>query len=258
MAISGALAFSLVNIFYKPNTKKLEAEVKNRLEKEYKANKKNNSREKKEEKKSVKEEVKKDADKNDSEPSDFKVDKNCTNDYSMVLDPSKYVEYDSGIKDFKFSYPANFYSKVEEKDGGDESFGKCIKSVILIGNDDSSLKFAVYSNGSSSIQGSLDSISGDSNYKLDSETILKNGLSGDGKSGKIIKTGYLPGTNMPIYDLVTVTDDYVYVMRVATPGYTDDNDKNMKSYYTECLYRMAGFSGSTAECRTYADFLTGK
>lgn len=107
MALSGVLAFSLVNIFYKPNTKKLEAEVKNRLEKEYKIKEKNkNSKEKKEEKKSIKEEVKKDADKNDSESSDFKVDRNCTNDYSMVLDPSKYVEYDSGIKDFKFSYPA--------------------------------------------------------------------------------------------------------------------------------------------------------
>jgi hypothetical protein len=75
--------------------------------------------------------------------------------------------------------------------------------------------------------------------------------------GKVIQSGYTKDTHNPVYSLRKVEKDYVLSMVIMYPEPTDEEDKNMKWYMVDTMYRYCGFSDSTKFPRTYEQYLEG-
>ena len=58
-----------------------------------------------------------------------------------------------------------------------------------------------------------------------------------------------------IYTLIKVNSSYVMRMRIKCPPYKDEDDKIIKWYVQECMYRWCGFSNKDQGMpRSYKDF----
>ena len=190
---------------------------------------------------------------------EFGIVSTTVEDYSANLDPSEYLYYDSGIGKFNFKYPAKLFDNVLKTESADTSeFGTNIQTITFSGNKDGALEYAVYqrTNGDT-IADTTDAIYNYEHSRFHNVTDLIN--SSDDDHGRVILTGYVNDDEAYlVYDLVTVESDYVYHMLVIFPDYNDEEDKNMKSYVTENVYRDCGFSGSTDAPRSYEEYLSGQ
>lgn len=186
--------------------------------------------------------------------SNFGLSESNIADYAseQVLDYTQYKHYDSGIGNFKFGYPAVLYNDVNvvnELEGG--TYGMILHQVNMSGTDGSCASFTIYKN---EIDAEDKSMEGMTRYVFDTEneslftpSVQINGVSNDGLHGTIIMNAYAdeePDSDC-IYDLCRVENDYVYQMKFSYPRpLSEEEDKN-KSYFSDTMYRLCGFSGTS-------------
>lgn len=88
-------------------------------------------------------------------------------------------------------------------------------------------------------------------YIHDSEVIV-NRMKDD--YGKIVLTGWADAAyDRTVYDMIKVEGEFVMQMKVVIPTYTDREDELQKGYFTECMYRMCGFSDAEDSYRSIAN-----
>ena len=176
------------------------------------------------------------------------------NDYSEVLHPEDFTKFDTAVDRFVISYPAFFYqyrSMDFDKDG--------IGTLDLWSeNSDSMLSVSCYERQYQSADQEYDACyrSAEEWIGAESEEILSTKDPSDGGEARFILTGYGEGAYGGVgrYTLVYITDAYVMKYELQFPEETDRLDKSHKWYYTECIYRLCGFSNSSKTYRTYEEF----
>lgn len=181
---------------------------------------------------------------------------NTVADYSMNLDPSRYARFDSKIEDFYFSYPTNLYYRCDvstEPRAG--QYGTVAYDICFYATDGSKLIYRMLERTDSYSNTEMRDFIYESEYAAlqDSHKISKNDYGSRGIVTGVTADGLLN------YDLFYVSDDYVMQMQVITPDYEDKQDEWQKGYVTECIYRLCGFSGTSATgCRSYEEYVEGK
>lgn len=176
------------------------------------------------------------------------------NDYSMVLHPEEFTQFYTAVDRFVISYPASFYqyrSMDFDKDG--------IGTLDLWSeNSDSMLSVSCYERQYQSADQEYDACyrSAEEWIGAEAEEILSTKDPSDGGEARFILNGYGEGAYGGVgrYTLVYITDAYVMKFELQFPEETDHVDKSYKWYYTECIYRMCGFSNSSRTYRTYEEF----
>lgn len=191
---------------------------------------------------------------------DFHISSSTAADYSSVMNFDKFEYYASDIDGFSFYYPVNLYNNVlKDTSISDSVYGKNVEDVSFTGSDGSSLEFiATERIDDASLSDATDYVYSEEAGSLDNKAdIVPERIKDDG--GFFIVTGNNKENAAVLeYLMMRVTDRYVMQMRVAFPDFTDDDDKNAKSFYTECLYRSCGFSNSSKNVRSYEDYLRGE
>ena len=72
----------------------------------------------------------------------------------------------------------------------------------------------------------------------------------------VVYTGYTDEEkNEVFYSVIRLDYDTMYVLDARFPKSNTDIDQQRKNYYTECLYRGAGFSITKQSLRSYDDYL---
>jgi uncharacterized Zn finger protein (UPF0148 family) len=187
---------------------------------------------------------------------EFGIDPSTVEDYSANLNLEAYEYFDSGIADFNFRYPLYLYNNVtKSEDAFSADYGTNVVTYTFTGSEGSRLIYSLTSRDDSrSIKEMSKYVyTKETNTLIDSADIV-NSVSGD--HGKVIVTGWEDATKeFIIYDMIKIEGDYILQMKVYMPDFTDDNDKNEKSYVTECDYRYCGFSDSKYAARTYEEYL---
>lgn len=198
--------------------------------------------------------------KTENSNSEFGIDSDTKEDYSKVTDFSDYSYYSSDdVKGFSFYYPQDLFNKVvKDTSSYNSSYGDNIERIEFTGSKGSDLLFTVMSRED------------DLNLKKGTEVVLEEEkkllkdvseifpVKVDKEKGFFIITGKDEENDVLVYEMVRVEDKYVYEMRTSFSDFEDDDDKDWKSYYTECLYRSCGFSNSSKEPRSYSDYLKDK
>ncbi len=188
--------------------------------------------------------------------SEFSIDPNATEDYSLILDPDDYLYYTSGIGNFSFRYPAKLYNTVEVNDSSEyRDYGEHIRSVKFSGNRGAELTYSVYKRSGGSIDDAVNSLHAleTSKYHNMADIVVS---SDPKKGGKIIMSGYTDSSEeYMLYDLIGVDDNYVYRMKAVNSNKLSESEKTMYGYYIENIYRMCSFSGSTKPARSYDEYL---
>lgn len=191
----------------------------------------------------------------DAVMSQFGISADTVADYANVLDPAQYGHYDSGIAGFSFSYPAGLYNSVTVDEAAHpDRYGANIQNIYFAGSDGSELIFSVSqrTDGQSVEQETAVISDMEKNGIVEVEEILNTVKDG---YGKIVMTGWTDDTYArTVYQLIKVEQDHVLQMKVITPNYLGNEDEFRKGYVTECLYRMCGFSDSTAGWRSYSEY----
>jgi len=186
-------------------------------------------------------------------------------DYGNSLDYTQYARYAGQNGNFYFSYPKSLYNRVlVNMNSFDTVNGTNQITITMRGEDHSEAVFAQYYRD----QGySIDEtyeflLDYYSNQVLNANVIRSSTGAKEGEEyhGRIVMTGY--GDRSMTYIVIAVWQDKVQVMWVQCPftaeEYRDANAAQLYQYacyVTECMYRMCGFSGSTAEPRSYAEFI---
>ena len=187
---------------------------------------------------------------------EFGIDPNTVEDYSANLNKDYFGYFDSGIVDFSFRYPLNIYNNVtRDVEPFETDYGTNEVTYTFTGSKGSRLVYSLINrNDSRSIRDMSKYVySNETNILIDSADIV-NSVTSD--HGKVIVTGWEDvSKEFIIYDLLKIEDDYVLQMKVYMTNFTDENDKNEKSYVTECDYRYCGFSDSKYSARTYEEYL---
>lgn len=181
----------------------------------------------------------------------FGITKGTIESYASALNTNNYQYYNSGIANFRFFYPAELYSDVIYNEQETETFfGTNVKTIDFAGSAGSELVFSLsrYEEGTSIEQISENIYNTEKAGLLDASDVVY-GTYED--HGRIIVTGYTGEDLKLVYDLFHVDSEYVMQMKIVFPAYQGMEDKFQKDYVTECLYRLCGFSGSTANCRSY-------
>ncbi len=171
-----------------------------------------------------------------------------------AYEQSPYGWYDSGVSDFSFCYPLFLYDNVTcDTNPVENAYGTNVQTIRFTGSAGSELLFSL------SRRTDNDTIAGMTDYIYEAEfdslreaTKLVNSSAED--HGRVIVTGYASARDKIVYDLVKVDPQYIMHMVVTFPAYTGEEDKNLKDYVTECIYRMCRFSGNTEELRNYEEY----
>lgn len=190
---------------------------------------------------------------------EFDIDSNTEADYRNVLDPDDFGYYSSrSIPMFSFYYPYHLYNRVlKDTSITDSSLGENEEEISFFADDNSSLIFTAISRTDDA---SLDEAS---KYVYEEEKAHIKDVSdiwalkvSDGKGFFIITGWDKENTDNMIYEMVRVEKDYIYIMKTLFPDFTgNQEEKNQKSYFTECLYRTCGFSNSSKSPRSYEEYL---
>ncbi len=187
---------------------------------------------------------------------EFGIDSSTVEDYASNLNKDYFGYYDYGIADFSFAYPLYIYNNVtKNEESFTNDYGTNVVTFTFSGSRGSRLVYSLTRRDDSrSIKDMSKYVySNETNILIDSSDIV-NSMSGD--HGKVIVTGWEDSTkDFIIYDMTKIEKDYVLQMKVYMTNFTDDNDKNEKSYVTECDYRYCGFSDSKYSARTYEEYL---
>ena len=194
----------------------------------------------------------------DSSNEDFELDDSTEMNYYNAINRDDYRLYKSDdIDKFSFYYPLHMYNKVyKDTSVSDTSYGQNVEIVDFLASEGSELKYVATERMDS------ESLSDFSSFVYNSESLaIKNTndiypLKVDDEKGFFIITGCDPDDSSKlIYDMVCINDDYMYQMYVIFPEFADEDDKSIKSYYTECLYRTCGFTNSSKDVRSYEEFI---
>ncbi len=187
---------------------------------------------------------------------EFRIDPNTIEDYAANLDKNAFGCFDSGIADFNFRYPLYIYNDVTKyEEPIQNDYGTNVVTYSFSGSKGSRLVYMLTKREDSrSIKEMSKYVYSNETGKLIDSADIVNSVSGD--HGKVIVTGWEDRSkDYIIYDMVKIEEDYVMQMVVIMTDFTDEIDKNEKSYITECNYRYCGFSDSKYSARTYAEYL---
>lgn len=150
---------------------------------------------------------------------------------------------------FYFSYPKNLYYAAEAyADDTDERY-----RVSFRGKDNDALLY--YS------QEPYDRSAGDSSIDTMYEEDRRNLTDVDTihhSMSVYVLTGLENDGTTEVYKVVKAEGDHLYTMLIKTPLPENEDTRTLLSFYTEYLYRSCGFSGSSKEPRSYAEFLLGE
>lgn len=175
-------------------------------------------------------------------------------DYSLVLNPEEFAVFQSRVERFCFFYPKSFYQYRSEE--FDEN--GCGSLRLWSEDSDSELTVWCYERQYDSADDEFDACYSSESAWIgnDVQEILSTRDPSDGGEGRLILTGYGEGLYGAVgrYGLVYLTDRYVMGYDLQFPAETDRTDKSYKWYYTECIYRMCGFSNSSKTYRSYEEF----
>lgn len=187
----------------------------------------------------------------------FGISAGNVEDYSNCLNPKSYRHYDSEIEGFSFAYPANLFNDVRVDDTAEpRDYGDHIRTVTLYGSKGTEYSYSVYRRTDNRTL--EDAVKKVHQYEYsrfyDMEDILV--ASSKEKGGRVITFGQTDKDgDYLVYDLVMITDEYLYQMVIIKPDYKNDEERLEYEYVTENAYRMCGFSGSTKQPRSYAEYL---
>lgn len=183
----------------------------------------------------------------------FNITGGTAENYEVALDTNSYQYYNSGIANFRFFYPAGLYSGINyNEQETDSAYGTNVKTIEFTGSAGSSLTFALSRYERASIAEKSEEVYNKEKSELLDAADVVYGTYED--HGRIIVTGYTEDYSKLVYDLTNVDSEYVMQMKIVFPAYQGVKDKFQKDYVTECLYRLCGFSGSTANCRSYETY----
>lgn len=180
----------------------------------------------------------------------FGVTQGKEEDYGANLNTNAYQYYNSGISDFRFFYPADLYGEIRYSEEKKESlYGTNITTIDFVGSEGSELVFSLSQYQGASIDEMSKTIYNTEKAGIVNVADVLYGVYED--YGRIIVTGFTEAGSKLVYDLIKIDAEYVMQMKIIFPVYQGNEDKFQKDYMTECLYRLCGFSGSTANCRSY-------
>lgn len=184
----------------------------------------------------------------------FAINSDTTEDYDANLDYYSYLNYNSGISNFYFSYPAFLYNSVEFSDEPtNTTYGTNLQTIHFRGEKGSELIYSAYQRtDNKSYEEMTEYIYDTKSENLLAPNELQNVAETD--CGKIILTGYDLSYSYIVYDVTRIEQNYVFQMTVIFPDYVSSEDKLWKGYITECLYRMCSFSGSSASVRSFVEY----
>ena len=198
-----------------------------------------------------------DSSQNNATPSEspFSVNAGQIEDYSANLDPKTYGRYTTGTSDFSFMYPVYLFNQVTSNyEPAISNHGMNMETHRFTGSKGSLLTFSLWERTDSSRIADLKNqlLSIDSSEIVSEKQILLN--EAEDSFARFVVTGYDASGNV-IYTLVKMDGSHVMEMHMSVPSYHDEEDRLMKQYVTECVYRMCGFSKSkTHEPRSFEEF----
>ena len=185
----------------------------------------------------------------------FGIYDNVQEDYQRSADvQSLYGGYNSGISDFSFCYPLYIYNNVSyDANPVENVYGMNAQTIHFTGTAGSELLFSLTRRTDNDTIAGMTEYIYETEFQSLRETVeLVNSASED--HGRVIVTGYTSARDRLVYDLVKIDPQYIMQMVVTFPAYTGEEDKDLKGYTTECIYRMCGFSGNTQEVRSYEEY----
>lgn len=179
--------------------------------------------------------------------------------YDGVTDDTRYLSYETDMPLFSFSYPLDVYGYAEinlSENAG--QYGENLQQITFQGSSGGTLCYQISSRTERS---SLEELTAYV-YASETETIqnLENiwGPNVQNGRGFFIVAGVDPmHTEMQIYDMIRITNQYVYQMKVEFMKGRNAEEELRNGYYLEYLYRSCGFSNTTKSLRSYADYLGG-
>lgn len=185
----------------------------------------------------------------------FSIDSDTEEDYSIVLDPAKYLVYDSGISDFSFAYPSELFNTVElETSAYENEYGTNMETIYFTGSEGSELEFSMARRKDAlTVEEMKDKICAFEKRNISDMQEILNAMNGN--YGKLVLTGWEDSEHdKTIYHMIKVEQDYILQMKVSIPVSQGKEDEFRKGYVTECLYRMCGFSDSDDTWRSYTEY----
>ena len=188
---------------------------------------------------------------------DFAIDPNTTEDYGNCLDPAKYKYYGSDIGEFSFFYPADLFCDVMVDDTQDQrDYGMHMRTITFYGSAGTELSYSVYRRTDGrSLDDAVETVHDFENsifYDLSDVLVAAS----DDKGGRLVLTGTEDSSGQKrVYDLIKISDEYLYRMVSLKPLYRSDDERLKYAYVTENEYRMCGFSGSAKQPRSYSEYL---
>ncbi len=187
----------------------------------------------------------------------FLINENIFENYVNALEVDEYLIY-RGIDNFYFSYPAYLYNQVRvDRDEWQTVYGTNIETIMFQGSAGSRLIYSLteipYELNGFDIGQMTDYFYTNEFHNLFDASEMKHVKESD--YGRVILTGYLNAAHSEIiYDLAYIGEEYLMQMQVIFPAYTSEDDKDLKGYVTENLYRLCGFSGSQRSPRSYEEY----
>lgn len=188
----------------------------------------------------------------------FTINPNQEEDYSQNLDPTKYYSYYSDTEEFFFSYPPNLYNYVESNTSNTVTpLGTNIETHSFRGDGGSSLTFSLYKRDENlNLSGAKDkALASESEGITRKKNILLDELNEKTGRAKVVVSGYNSVGNV-VYKLIMITPSNEMIMSIENPPYKDKDDKLMKGYVIECIYRYCGFASDEASPpRSYKEYV---
>ena len=188
----------------------------------------------------------------------FFINSGQMEDYSLNLVPENYLSYYSGTDKFYFSYPPNLYNHVDSNyDRVSTPLGTSVETHTFTGSEGSSLTFSLFSRDDKlNLSSAKDkALAAESAEITKSKTVLLDAVEKDKGYSTVVVTGFNSVGNI-IYKLIKITPSNVMEMRIECPDYKNKEDKLMKRYVQECIYRYCGFASEDAKApRSYSEYI---
>ena len=188
----------------------------------------------------------------------FTIDSSQIEDYGANMDPyDYYVYYSDNYKEFSFGYPPHLFNRAESSYDDTKSYlGKNIETHTFYGSRGSVLSFSLARREDNlNLTKKIDKLLGQAGVEI---TDSKNEIQKEAFEDKGFARGVITGFDKKgfvIYTLIKTNSSYVMQMRMECPPYTGDDDRLVKRYVQECIYRWCGFSNKDAgKPRSFKEF----
>ncbi len=184
----------------------------------------------------------------------FQIDSGTVEDYARVLNPEEYQQYNGDENGFTFSFPAGLFNNVDvnNRQGGND-YGQYMQYIHFFGSAGSELVFSKTKRLDNRL---VEEIANDIRAQKREEIrdAVELRFVSEADLGRIVITGNRMESDDIVYEVIRIDADYIMQMIFITPPYTSEEDEMQKSYVTESIYRMCGFSGSTKGVRSYQSY----